>query len=226
MAQRPVFVPGNPDLGLVQEAQVQFEWFPGFAASQKQKSIRSLHDAAATTIGAGPYLEISSKSLEHLGTQLSAFRLLVEGFSEHPIPVENAFQGSKVFASGGPYRDLYHVSPLDAKRDPRIRAPEPVVSFSPPGSVWPNTPTTAFYDWVYIKALTDVPEVLQRIDRYTGFTDIEFNPAKSLNCQARSCALAVALRRHDLLAIAMEDRDAFIDVCYRNEARPQEGLFD
>ncbi len=225
MAQRPVFLPGDPEHGFVITTSVEFQWFPGFAASQKQKSIASLHHEAQTQIADGSYLEISSKSPELLGTQLSAFQLLVEGFAEYPIPVENAFQGSKVFTSGGPYTDLYRVSPLDAKRDPRIRTPQPVIEFRLPNGVWPNVPRTAFYDWVYIKAIIDAPELLSRIQEYTGFTDIEFNPAKSLNCQARSCALAVALIRHDLLAIAMEDRDAFIDVCYPNDERPQPSLF-
>jgi Aldo/keto reductase family len=31
-------------------------------------------------------------------------------------------------------------------------------------------------------------EWLERLYRYAGFTDIEFNPSKSINCQARSCA--------------------------------------
>lgn len=226
MAQRPIFLPCDPQHGLVATEMVEFKWFPGFAASQKQKSIRALHQAATTKIGEGPYLEISSKSLDPLGTQLSAFRLLVEGYTGQAIPVENAFQGSKVFPSGGPHTDLYRVSPLDAKRDPRVRNSEPVVEFRPPGRVWPNVPRTAFYDWVYIKALTDAPELVAAVQSFAGFTDIEFNPAKSLNCQARSAALAVALLRHGLLTVAMEDQESFIDVCYPDGARPQTSLFD
>ena len=103
MAKRPIFQPGDPRTGLVSRTEIQFEWFPGFAKSQKQKSIAALHAAAQVSLGTGAYIEISSKSPTHLGTKLSAFKLLVEGFTEHPIPVENTFQGSKVFESGGPY---------------------------------------------------------------------------------------------------------------------------
>ena len=101
MAKRPIFQPGDPRTGLVSRTEVEFEWFPGFAKSQKQKSIAALHAAAQASLGAGTYLEISSKSPTHLGTRLSAFELLVEGFAEYPIQVEKAFQGSKVFESGG-----------------------------------------------------------------------------------------------------------------------------
>lgn len=43
------------------------------------------------------------------------------------------------------------------------------------------------------------------------FTDIEFNPKKSLNCQARSCALAVALKRAGTLTVAMTSPEGFLD---------------
>ena len=50
MVQRPVFLP-EADHGLVGEAMVEFEWFPGFAVIQKQRSIASLHAAAVDTLG-------------------------------------------------------------------------------------------------------------------------------------------------------------------------------
>lgn len=56
---------------------------------------------------------------------------------------------------------------------------------------------TAFYDWLYIRAAIDtIPHVQSLLGDYTGFTDIEFNPEKSLACQARSCAIlrTLALR--------------------------------
>ena len=34
---------------------------------------------------------------------------------------------------------------------------------------------------------------------YDAFTDIEFNPDKSLNCQARAAAMFVALNREGLI---------------------------
>ncbi len=47
---------------------------------------------------------------------------------------------------------------------------------------------------------------------YTAFTDIEFNPKKSINCQARSCALYVSLARKELLDIALESKESFLDI--------------
>jgi hypothetical protein len=55
------------------------------------------------------------------------------------------------------------------------------------------------YDWLYINAIYPHREWLVRLNRYAGFTDIEFNPERSVNCQARSCALFVSLMTKGLL---------------------------
>jgi hypothetical protein len=55
-----------------------------------------------------------------------------------------------------------------------------------------------FYDWLYLSALYEHREGLRNhIFHYAGFTDIEFNPERSINCQARSCVLLVSLMKKD-----------------------------
>ena len=63
----------------------------------------------------------------------------------------------------------------------------------------PLIPKTAFYNWLYINALLENPELAQKVLEYDAFTDIEFNPGKSLNCQAEAAALFVALNRQGLI---------------------------
>jgi hypothetical protein len=46
-------------------------------------------------------------------------------------------------------------------------------------------------------ASTSGSAALARLNKYVGFTDIEFNPSKSINCQARSCALFVSKEASD-----------------------------
>lgn len=46
---------------------------------------------------------------------------------------------------------------------------------------------------------------------YDGFTDIEFNPQKSLNCQAKAAALYVSLCRNGLLA-GIHNFDDFLKI--------------
>ena len=203
MARRPVFIP-EPQGGLVEERSVQFEWFPGFAISRKQQCIQSLHQSAFNRHGLKRVLEVSTKSPDHLGKRLSAFNLSVRLDAQpDPILLEAAFQGSKVFRNAkGPFPHLFSLrSGREVKRYMRRFADDQLTGFQCAGTQWPLTPKTAFYDWLYIRALRDLARSDGEIDRslrhYQAFTDIEFNPAKSVNCQARSCALYVALLQQD-----------------------------
>ncbi len=211
MAQRPIFVPRFDGSPIVEVIPITFTWFSGFARSQAQRSINSLHEAAAES-GVGPVLEISTKSADELGIRLSAFNLTLVAPDMRRINVEAAFQGSKVFENGSSYPELYSATGRDAKTDERIRNSGDLKRFNFMDEEWPLVPRTAFYDFLYIKALTDNPDLADRILEYKGFSDIAFNPEKSFNCQARSAALYVALHHRGLLGVAIASRHGFINV--------------
>ena len=94
------------------------------------------------------------------------------------------------------------------------------------GTIWELEPKTAFYDWLYINTLAKNPELMDEAGLYDAFTDIEFNPEKSLNCQARSAALYVSLRREGLLEEAMSGRETYLRLlaCGAGE-KAQQSLF-
>jgi len=216
MAIRPVFLPVvNETARFVREALVEFAWSPGLASSQKLKSVRALHAAAALR-GFSPLLEVSTKSELETGRLLSAFNLPVALDDGSQVSLECAFQGSKVFERGGPYRDLLGRSSREAKQDERLRTSGRVVGFSLEGREFPAEPKTAFYDWLYLRALAPHPDYVGVLVEYAGFTDIEFNPRKAINCQARACALIVALSRRSLLAEAIAAPAKFIDLVSRD----------
>ena len=216
MAKRPIFLP-QPSTCLVSELEVEFEWFPGFSRQQKQNSIASLHKAGSEDREA-KYLEVSTKSPEELGVSLSAFNLQIS-MDQYPNPVllEAAFQGSKVFERSGQHKHLYQLtSGTEIKKFINGRPSEDIVCFKFEGHAWPLQPLTAFYDWLYLRALQQIEIAddgfLDKLAGFDGFTDIEFNPAKSINCQARSCALFVALSRAGIFREAMTDPQSFIEV--------------
>ena len=212
MAERPVFLPLPPaEHRLVEERSFTFEWHPGFSVVQKKKNIAALHGAAAT-LGCGPLLEVSTKSDDELGRHLSAFHLKVESTAFGRIPLECAFQGSKVFESGGPYTDLYRVDARTAKRDRRLATSGQLVRFDFEGTVFESEPKTAFYDWLYLNAVFPHREWLRRLFHYKGFTDIEFNPSRSINCQARSCALFMALMWRRQLERTVSSQSKFLQL--------------
>jgi len=198
----------------VKELSFKFEWSPGFAPVQKRKNVKALHAAAAAE-GYAPLLEVSSKSEEKLGQRLSAFSLEVSTRNHGVIPLECAFQGSKVFEHGGPYTDLYSAGSREAKKDPRIRESGRLIGFKFEGADFSTEPKTAFYDWLYIGALFAHRDSLTQLKAYAGFTDIEFNPARSINCQARSCALFVAMMGRGILGDALRSPGEFIAAAFR-----------
>ena len=212
MAERPIFIPAPDASGFVREISLEIPWASGFAPVQKKKNIKSLHEAAASK-GFAPLLEVSTKSDVVVGQHLSAFHLKVKS-NIGEIALECAFQGSKVFERGGPYKDLYEMDARTAKRDSRLQESGRLVRFEFDGHTFPLQPMTVFYDWLYLTAIYPHRKWLE--DRltdkvnYAGFTDIEFNPSKSINCQARSCALFVALMKKSLLERAIESPETFI----------------
>jgi hypothetical protein len=183
MAERPAFFIRQ---GKVVSEVYSFEWFSGFAVSQKQKSIASLHNAIIKADKSAKPLEISTKSKETIGIKLSAFNLKLNNYT-----LENVFQSAKVFERGGPYLDLLDVLPKEAKRDERLRNSGSLRAFRYQNEDFPLIPKTVFYDFIYITAIKKsfLTDEINAISNYNYFTDIEFNPAKSLNTQARTVAM-------------------------------------
>jgi hypothetical protein len=128
------------------------------------------------------------------------------------IPLECAYQGGKIFENGGPFRDIYSLSSLSAKRDPRLKNSGALIAFSFDDKRFSLTPKSAFYDWLYLQALYKAENLLDYLEIFAGFTDIEFNPRVSVNCQARSCARIVALQKRGLLSDAYHSVERYLAI--------------
>jgi hypothetical protein len=221
MAVRPIFIPNKDSVGVL-EKSIVFKWHPGMAASQKKKSIVELHKSAQS-LGIKKTLEISSKSEVDLGISLSAFNLLITTKKQgKTFTVETAFQGSKVFERGGPFVDLLGLDSRSAKKDIRLKESGNLIAFRFFNKEFPLVPRTYFYDWLYINALVQHDDYLSSIQEYDGYSDIEFNPKKSINCQAHSVALYCSLKKNEMLNTALESPKSFLDICsshYINQSR-------
>lgn len=215
MAERSIFIPTPFADTFVMTKPVTFEWAAGMSITQKQKSIEALHSAASESIPAvGNILEVSSKSKDALGVALSAFNLKFTTKKYGvTLSVECAFQGSKVFELGGPYRDIFEVSSREAKKDERLQNSGRLLRFDFFNADWELEPRTAFYDWIYINALKKQSRsVIEQVLSYSAFTDIEFNPKRSFNCQAYSVALFVSLYKQGLLERATSSQSEFLAI--------------
>ena len=205
MATRSVFV-CKDSYPFFEEIHVEFDWFPGFALSQKRKSQISLHQNFLNSYPTANVLEISSSSLYSLGSDLSAMHLSKQT-STGVTTVESAFQSSRIYGTGksevGPFPEYLFLPGKECKKvvkdlsrgmisyrylfdEMEFYAPEHFISL--------------FYNYLYLNALREKENqgtALALLDRkYTAFTDLA---TKSLNCQARSAAIFVSLVSNGLI---------------------------
>ena len=211
MAKRNVFVAAKGSVGVIPVA-TEFKWYPGFALVQNRRCIASLHEAFLKSCPKERVLEISRKSPDELGVKLSAFNLkkYVPSIGRS-LPVEVVYHAGKVFGENGPFLDLYNAEPREAKRDPRLSSSGKITGFWFDGKIYPSTPTTAFYNFIYINALLENPELAEGLMEYDAFTDIVFSPQRGRCCQAEAAALYVSLARRGMLHLC-RDFDSFLKV--------------
>ena len=214
MAYRPVFY---GDTFGYKKYMIDFEFFTGFSLSQKQKSIQSLHNSIIRTFPERKILEVSSKSLDEIGRQASAFNLNVTLKSGKEFSVEQIFQASKKFRRGG--SQLHLIDQMTSKELKKyigkIHQVDELVSFECFGQAFPLKPQTYFYNWLYINTLHQNQLLANQIIKYDTFTDIEFNPKRSINCQAEACSIYVYLYKSNLLDYALSSKENFLQVVYR-----------
>ena len=216
MAYRPVFY---GDAFGYKKHMIDFEFFTGFSLSQKQKSIQSLHNSIIRTFPERKILEVSSKSFDEIGRQASAFNLNVTLKSGKEFSVEQIFQGSKKFRRGG--SQLHLIDQMTSKELKKyigkLHQVDELVSFESFGQIFPLKPQTFFYNWLYINSLHKNQFLANQIINYDTFTDIEFNPNKSKNCQAEACSIYVYLYKSNLLDYALSSKENFLQVVYREQ---------
>lgn len=164
MAVRPIFIStGDIEKPFITK-DISFNWIKGMSYSQKCKRRDSLALEISKLYDIKRWLEISTKSDKEIGVKLSALNLLLNT-STGTDSVENIYQNSKVFE--------------DNK----------IVNFKYNDCVFENEPTGMFYDYIYMYAILQNHNLINDFACYDYFSDIEFNPKKSLNTQARAAAI-------------------------------------
>lgn len=209
MAVRRVFYLKNK----VIHEDLSIVWHPGFSTVQKVKNINELHKMISEKfqVDRNRILEVSTKSESDFGRSLSSFNLSlnVDGIK---YTVESAYQSSKVFNSVQgeiKYSNYLEESPLIARKALKDENHENLVRFEFLGKSYDLKPKFMFYDWLYISALSQLGKVEEQLKDFQYFTDIEFNPKSSLNCQARSVVLYLWLIRNNRLSEYLQKPEVF-----------------
>lgn len=235
------------------EKEIEFDWHKGISWQVRQRSSIAMTKAIESAYPelVGKILEVSTKSVNHeLGAALSAMNLLYTDLAtDKTYPVENWFQSSKQYTKDGkiygPYTELLDMDPVSAKRYVNASlSPHTALQYKHDAifnhiqsdikdaqltgfifleETYRTEPKSAFYDYIYSKALKQNRDLADAINKYNVFTDIEFNPVikgkiARFNTQARSCAIYVALKTKGLIDIALEDYDSFLD-CVQYETK-------
>lgn len=176
-------------------------------------------------------LEVSTASEDYeTGKALSAVNLMYEDYiTGRVFSVENWFQASKVYKRDGkefgPYDGLLTVKApkrylnvyLDQKIADQYADDElfqrihsdiegaSLDRFEFCGESFPLEPKSCFYDYLYVKALSQERnrDLAERVCGFRVFTDIMFTPGagkkQKYNTQARSCAIFVSLTKRGLI---------------------------
>lgn len=216
MAQRPAFSlsPVSSTCHPIQVTYYDFGWSPGMSAAQKRKNVVALHASIRERIPHANPLEVSTKSTLPIGIALSAFNLAVVKNGQ-PFRVESLYQGSKVFRDGsGPFQDLYGQSPKSVRAAIKPHASSPLMHFAWGMTHWPLEPKLAFYTWLYCTALHHIQNrsLADKLLRegFTHFTDIEYNPGRTLNSQSFAVAYYVHLIQSGKADGVLADRESFL----------------
>ena len=109
---------------------------------------------------------------------------------------------------------LFNKSSVEAKKDVRLRTSGKLIEFEFYNRAFPLQPVDYFYNWLYINALQLNRKLSKDIMIYDSFTDIEFNPKRYINCQAKAAAMFVGLKKAGKLEAALEAPRKFLRIVY------------
>lgn len=205
MTARPIFISTNDINNPVKIENVEFNWVKGLSYSQKCKRREEFHKEISKIYRKNKILEISTKSDYDIGINLSAFNLKFR-YNDIVKSVEDIYQNSKIIENNK------------------------ILGFKYEDIAFENEPRGMFYDWLYISALLQHPQYFVELNKYDVFTDIEFNPKKSYNCQARAVAIFISLYRNNkhYFKNIEEFKEYYKSICSKNqiEKEKQMSLFN
>jgi hypothetical protein len=193
---------------------IEIKWASGFAFSQKQKNIISLHDAITQKykVSSDQILEVSTKSPLELGKMLSSINLKFR-FGEKYYFFESVYQSSKVF-SDGLLGTIHHPEWIELESFAAKKASQslnlPLVEFKYDSQSFPLEPKTMFFDWLYINCIHQL-NIKFLIDKYHYFTDIEFNPTRMISTQAHALCLYKHLANNNLVEMFLNNPRKFYE---------------
>ena len=194
--------------------EIEIKWESGFAYSQKQKNIVTLHQAICTKFNTtkDQVLEVSTKSPLELGKMLSSINLKFK-VNDREYFFESVYQSSKVF-SNGLLGVIHHPEWIELESFDAKKASQslnlPLIEFNFNSRVFPLEPKTMFFDWLYISCIHQL-NIKFLIEKYLYFTDIEFNPSRMISTQAQALCKYKNLADQNLVEEFLDNPSKFYE---------------
>lgn len=177
MANRPIYLSTGNILNPYHEENINFEWVPGYSYKNKERRRESLKKEIEKQYDIAKWLEVSTISDKDIGRKLSALNLMLTLTDNSKHSVESIYQTSKIYVDNH------------------------IVKFKFRSTEFENNPYGMYYDYLYMVALYQNQEYHELIKNYYLFTDLFFNPNKSINTQARAIAIFKTLYDNNYLKI-------------------------
>ena len=233
---KSIFIPKEGVFPPVEEVPTEFSIVLGYGIPQTIENIDRLH-RAGNIKGISNIIEISNKDQTGKGKWFSAFNLKTNLLIDSKIvetSLESAYQSSKVFSGDKQYIGLALKAPWTAKIEIRTLGAGNVIGFrftglirdifNTPETNWATEPKDAFYNWLYINSVILNKMNISELLKSDGFTDMLFNSKTGYACQAKACAILVALVRQGLYTEDLINPAIFLERVYgiTNETKSHE----
>lgn len=188
----------------IQKGEIEFQWEPGMALSQRKKSGANMCMQIEYHAGLRT-LDISRASQSDLGVKLSAFNLMytgeVLGDAYKMKTVECIYQGSKVFKNKGSMKYLYNVTSMEAKQViKKIHDVDVLVGFEFDNRIRVEEATSVFYDYLYVTALFENYHSKLDLSMYDAYADVMLGKG-IVACQARAVCIYKLLQQTNKLDV-------------------------
>lgn len=201
MANRPVFMSREDKL---YQENIEFKWHSGFSVGQKRKSVEELHREFNKQYPGKNVLEVSNASLHPLSGELS-----VDTLRNEDGGVSSILLGSQMFVKGGPFPSMYVKSLEEVKKDPQLKKSGKLIAYNYKEGTFRVHDNNKFFHWVIVNVLYTRPDLAEKVIKFDGFTDINYNPNKPSDSLAESLSIFKMLSETGRLDYAMQNGRTF-----------------
>lgn len=208
MAKRLYFIPRASYRGLLVEKTIHYPEVRGERKDTLKKSLETMHHRILAKESGGRLLEVSPYG-SNLGKKLTPWTLTLNLKSGESFPVAAILESAKVFERGGPYEDLAEKDQDVLLSDTRLTESGRLLGYHFEGEAFTLNPRHKFFDYLYIRALSQKPELFEDLLQVDILTDITYQMHSMYLSPARAVGYFISLLRLGILEEILQSDEKF-----------------